>query len=280
MLGYIRAYKPEMKFKDFDLYKGVYCSLCKEIGKRYGLIARLTLSYDFTFFAMMRMAVRNCCVNFSKSHCSFNPAKKCLDCGRENIDLQYTADVAMLTMYFKLTDNIEDSKFFKRLLCIIIMPYAKHIFKKASAHLPEQAEIMAQLMNKQAEIEKRGAEIDESADPSSRMLSELITYNIECDNNQALSRFGYYIGRWVYLIDAVDDCEKDLKDGCFNPLKERYRDDDFNMYCENQLNMTVAEAVNAYSELKIYRFNDIITNVIYDGTLAVMNKVLKKEALR
>ena len=58
MLGYVRAYRPEMKFKDYDMYKGVYCSLCKSIGKRYGLLARLTLSYDFTFLAILRMAVR------------------------------------------------------------------------------------------------------------------------------------------------------------------------------------------------------------------------------
>ena len=79
-----------MKFKDYDMYKGVYCSLCKSIGKRYGLLARLTLSYDFTFLAILRMAVRKNKVCMKKSHCSFNPMKKCYDCSGSSVDIAYT----------------------------------------------------------------------------------------------------------------------------------------------------------------------------------------------
>ena len=58
MFGYIKADKPEMKIKEFEIYKAVYCSLCKELGKSYGLLARLTLSYDFTFLALLNMALK------------------------------------------------------------------------------------------------------------------------------------------------------------------------------------------------------------------------------
>ena len=57
LFGYVRAYKPNMTFSQFDIYKGIYCSLCKEIGKRYGLLARMTLSYDLAFFALLKFAV-------------------------------------------------------------------------------------------------------------------------------------------------------------------------------------------------------------------------------
>lgn len=280
MFGYVRAYKPEMKFKDYDLYKGVYCSLCKEIGRHYGIIARLTLSYDFTFFAMMRMAVRNECVSFCESHCSFNPAKKCLDCGRDNKDIAYTADVSMLMLYYKLKDNIDDSSFFKKFLCRLAMPYARHIYKKASAFLPEESQFMEKQMNKQTELEGKNAGVDEAAEPSAKMLSELLASRLECDNINQLKRFGYFIGRWVYLTDAADDCEKDIKSGNFNPVKSRFNDENFEEYCRQLLNHTMGEAVNAYNLLKIYRFDDIISNIVYDGTYAVMNRVLKKEALR
>ena len=278
MFGYIRAYKPEMKFKDYDLYKGVYCSLCKELGKRYGLISRLTLSYDFTFFAMVRMAVRNECVSFTDSRCSFNPTKKCKDCGRGQRDIAYTADVSMILFYHKLKDNISDGKFFKKLLCRLAMPYAKHVYKKAKARQPEAAEIAERQMARQAEIESRGAGIDEAADPSAKMLSELLINGIECDNIENLKQFGYMTGRWVYIMDAADDCADDLKDGNFNPLKEKYSSPDFRSYCGGLLDGTMGEAVNNYKQLKIYRFNDILLNVIYDGSLAVTQRVLKKEA--
>lgn len=277
MFGYIRAYKPEMKFKDFDVYKGVYCSLCKELGKRYGLIARLTLSYDFTFFAMMRMAVRDGCVGFKASRCTFNPMKKCLDCGRGNADIAYTADVSMLTLYHKLRDNIDDSGFFKKLLCLAALPYAKHVYKKAKSRCTEAAQIIETQMKRQSEAEKRNSTLDESADPSARTLSELLINGIECENRDSLKKFGYMTGRWVYIIDAIDDCEDDIKSGSFNPLKSRFETEDFREYCLDMLNLTMGEAINCYKNLKIYRFDDILQNVLYDGSYAVLNKVLKKE---
>lgn len=277
MFGYIRAYKPEMKFKDYEVYKGVYCSLCKEIGKRYGLIARLTLSYDFTFFAMIRMAVRQGCVEFKSSRCSFNPAKKCLDCGRGNEDTAYTADISMLLMYHKLSDNISDSGLFKRLLCYLALPYAKHIYKKARKRQPEAAEIIEKQMLRQAEIEKKACSLDESSDPSAEMLSRLLIEKTECDCIDSLKSFGYMIGRWIYIIDAVDDCAKDIKKDSYNPLKEKFSKPDFSLYSEEMLNLTMGEAINNYTKLNIIRFNDILENILYDGSKAVVGMVLKKE---
>ena len=266
-----------MKFKDYDLYKGVYCSLCKELGRRYGLISRLTLSYDFTFFAMVRMAVREGCVKLTDSRCTFNPVKKCLDCGRGQIDIAYTADVSMLMLYHKLRDNIADSVFFKKLLCRIAMPYAKHIYKKAKNRQPAAAEIIETQMKRQAEIEAKNAGTDEAADPSARMLSELLVNDIDCENIESLRRFGYMTGRWVYIMDAVDDCEDDIKKGGFNPLKEKFNLPDFRTYCSGLLNMTMSDVFNSYKQLKIFRFNDILLNVIYDGSLAVTQRVLNRE---
>ncbi len=276
MLGYIRAYKPEMKFKDYELYKGVYCSLCKSLGKRYGFIPRFILSYDFTFFAMVRMAVRNRCPGFTQSHCSFNPAKKCLDCNRDNEDIAYTADVSILMMYHKLCDNIQDSKFFKRMFCRLVMPYAKHLYKKACRRTGEISKVLEEQMARQQEIENRNGNLDEAADPSAVMLSKLLVHNIECEDLSALASFGYMVGRWVYITDAVNDCEDDIKDGSFNPLKKRFADKNFAEYCEEMINLTIGEAIISYKRLKIFRFDDILTNILYDGVHSVTQKVLKK----
>ncbi len=276
MLGYVRAYKPEMKFKDYELYKGVYCTLCKSLGKRYGILSRFILSYDLTFFAMVRMALRPVCPGFKASRCSFNPAKKCLDCNRDNEDIAYAADVSVLMMYHKLRDNISDSKFFKRLLCKALMPYASHLYKKACERVGEIYKVAEAQMARQLELEKNGAFLDGAADPSARMLSELLAYNIECDDIEALKKFGYMVGRWVYVTDAVHDCEDDIKNNSFNPLKKRFNSPNFPEYAEEMMNLTAGEAIMSYKRLKIYRFDDILTNVLYDGVSAVTRKVLKK----
>ncbi len=269
-----------MKFKDYDLYKGVYCSLCKAIGKRYGLIARLTLSYDFTFLAILRMAVRENKICMRKSRCSFNPMKKCYDCSGSSVDIAYTADVSMLTFYYKIKDNINDSRFFKKLLCKMLMPYANHIFKKAKRNNPVIAEKLGELMDEQARAEKRGAGVDEAADASAKMLAEMVSTDIESSDDKALRWLGYYLGRWVYLIDAVDDCEDDIKTGSFNPLKKRYNLPDFKEYCERMLSLTVGEAINNMNKLEIYRFYDIIDNVLNYGTECSAKRVIYKEVDR
>ena len=275
MLGYIRASKPEMTFRNYEIYKGVYCTLCKSLGKRYGLVARFILSYDFTFFAMVRMAVREGCPGFTASRCSFNPAKKCLDCNRDNEDITYTADVSILMMYHKLCDNIEDSKFFKRTLCKMLLPYAKHLYKKACARTGDIYKALEIQMERQQLLEKNNASLDEAADPSAVMLSELLVYNIDCNDLQSLKKFGYMVGRWVYITDAAHDCEDDIRDGSFNPLKKRFSSPDFESYCEEMMNLTIGEAILFYKRLKIYRFDDILTNVLYDGVYSVTQKVLK-----
>lgn len=273
MLGYVRAYK----LKDYDVYKGVYCSLCKTIGRRYGLLARLTLSYDFTFLALLRMAVRENKVQMCESHCTFNPLKKCYDCSRDNIDLDYTADASMLTFYLKVKDNIEDSRFLKKFFCKMLLPYAKHIYKRAAKNSPQLAQRLEELSKKQSTVEKGDASLDEAADSSAKMLAKMLATDIVSSNNEALERVGYFLGRWVYIIDAVDDCEADIKSGSFNPLKKRFGTDDFKEYCEDMLSLTVGEALNELDKVKIYRFGDIINNVLIYGTLCSSKNVMNKE---
>lgn len=266
-----------MKFKDYELYKGVYCTLCKSLGKRYGFLSRFILSYDFTFFAMVRMAVRGQCPGFRESHCSFNPAKKCLDCNRDNEDIAYTADVTILMMYHKLRDNIADSKFLKRFFCRLLMPYVKYLYKKACKRVGDISKVLETQMARQQVIEKNNGTLDEAADPSAVMLSELLAHNIECNDIQALRKFGYMVGRWVYITDAVNDCENDIKDGSFNPLKKRFSDENFKEYCKEMMDLTIGEAILCYKRLKIFRFDDILRNILYDGVYSVTLKVTKGE---
>ena len=53
LFGYIIVNKPEMKFKEFDLYHAYYCGLCRSLKKCYGMAGQISLSYDMTFLAML-----------------------------------------------------------------------------------------------------------------------------------------------------------------------------------------------------------------------------------
>ena len=131
MTGYIKAFKPELKIKDYELYRGVYCSECRVLGRLYTPIARMLLSYDFTFLSIVRLALQEQCGKFEKGRCCVNPAKKCLKC-TDDAELERSADVVIIVSYYKLLDDIADGGFFKRLACRLIKPALSLMHKKAA----------------------------------------------------------------------------------------------------------------------------------------------------
>ena len=131
MLGYVKTYKPELKIKDYEAYRGLYCSLCRTLGRQYGVMSRLLLSYDVTFLLVVMLSVKNALPTFKKGRCPFNLAKRCNYCVDCSSFLSFAAAVTVLMFYYKVKDNIADSGFFKRLLMRMILPYASHLRKKA-----------------------------------------------------------------------------------------------------------------------------------------------------
>ncbi len=262
LTGYVRAYKPEMKIKHYEEYRGIYCSLCRMLGKRYGLMARLALSYDFTFFAALLMSVSDGDICFTQKRCPFNPAKKCNFCDR-NAALEYTADVLILTVYYKILDNINDDGFFKRLGMRLAKLLFFRYYKKAKRLAPEADGIISGAVKKQSEIEKSGeSNIDVAADPSAQALSLLISLKTDGDEKRIFKRTGYLLGRWVYIADAYFDREEDRKKGSYNPFNIEEKSDE---EIKKMLNITVGEMLSAYELLNVRHFDGVIRNVIMDG---------------
>ena len=106
MIGYIKAYKPELKVKDYEAYKGIYCSLCKQLGKSYTPFAQLLLSYDFAFLLVLKMAISAECPAFKMKRCHYNPLVKCNCCVNEEVAL--CADLTVIISYYKVKDNIRE----------------------------------------------------------------------------------------------------------------------------------------------------------------------------
>lgn len=143
LFGYVKAYKPEMKVKDYEVYKGVYCSLCRQLGHDYGIMARMALSYDFAFLALLRMAVSNECPGFDKGRCPFNPMAKCHYCRSDpGGALEISAACVVIMTYYKLRDNIADSSRLKSFVYRLLLPFAARAHKKALRKFPQIDEIL------------------------------------------------------------------------------------------------------------------------------------------
>ena len=130
MFGYIKPDIPELKVKEHELYKATYCGLCRTMGKCTGCFSKFTLSYDFAFLAMLELAVKNKMPEFENCRCAVNPLKK-KTCAKSCNELDFSASVAMIMLYYKVVDNIHDSKGLKKLGWILLKPFASSAHKKA-----------------------------------------------------------------------------------------------------------------------------------------------------
>lgn len=289
LFGYVRAYKPELKIKEYEAYKGVYCTLCTKLGKRYGILARMTLSYDFTFFAIVRLAALQTCPEFYKGRCCFNPLKRCTKCGCNDQEFDYTCAVAMVMFYYKLKDDISDNVFYKRLISYLLYPFGLYVYKKAKKRYPEMENIVKTAMEKQHNAEeKRTASIDEAAHPTAEAMSLLLSYGFEGDVKTILERIGYCVGRWVYISDALDDYEKDCKSGSYNTFAVRNNYDcsdaqlNSSVYksAEKLLYNTADEAYVAYELLECDAFKPIIENILDCGMSVCTKNILERKVVK
>ncbi len=278
MFGYLTVYKPELKFKEFEVYKAVYCSLCKNLKKNYGLFSSFALNYECTFLALLGMGLEEACPHFEKCRCTFNPLKKCNRCVGGDVSLDFASAVTVILSYYKLLDAIEDNGLLKKLTLYPLKPFLKRKFKKASKKYPEVEEIAANYAQNQSEIEKTNCgDIDKAANPTANMLSSIF-YLLNGDKEE-LSRLGYCLGRWIYLMDAYDDIIDDAKKGNYNVFLSGFAGknmDELNDYAYGVLNFTLGETIDAFEEIKIYRFNPIFLNIVRDGMTQAQDSAKEK----
>lgn len=283
MFGYIKAHKPELKVKDYEIYKAVYCTLCKNLGRSYGPFARLTLSYDFTFLALINSGLKEGCNGFVKKRCAFNPLKKCNYCKDADQDFELPSAAAMIMLYYKILDNIADNKGIKRLFYRIILPIYSSARKKAEKKYPQIGQVVKAYIDSQNRLEAEGIEnIDMASEPTANALSQIFAMCGNTNNTRQLERLGYCIGKWIYLLDAGADLEADIKNGNYNPLIFECDDiQDPISYAKSRLeptlNVCISEAAKAFELLDIKKYKPILENIIYLGLKNSQTQVFKKE---
>lgn len=277
MFGYVKACKPELKIKEYETYKAVYCSLCKKLGKSYGLLSRFTLSYDFTFLALLNMSLKEGCDGFERKRCAFNPLKKCNYC--KNLDaIDMPAAAAMIMLYYKILDNIADERGLKKVTYWCLKPIFSRAHKKAAKNYPQIEAAVSEYITAQNALEKANCtSIDEAADPTAKVMEKILMLCSETQmQKRVLQRIGYCLGRYIYLLDASIDLPEDIKKGSFNVLKN-IDDDDINDRIKKQLYFCVNEAAKAFELLDIKKYKTILGNIIYLGLEETFLKELNNE---
>ena len=286
MFGYVRPRRSELKIKEFDYYKTVYCGLChaeKKLSRRL----RYSLSYDMVALALCRIGASGERSEFKKCRCIAHPIRKrhCVVCSPS---LSYTASVAAILVYHKLLDDITDEKGLRKQRARFMLGGARRAMK--ASPLPELDKIAKEKLSALYSAEENGAEsVYDGASLFGELLGEIFSYhNGELTSAQSicLREIGNRLGRFIYIVDAYADIEEDKKEGKYNPFLLSGEDTDANEFTAaliNALDIELAAAVTALDLLSMEDkgIENILRNILTMGLADIAETViLKKEKIK
>jgi len=280
MFGYVMPYKMELKVRDYEKFKAYYCGLCHTIKDQYGNIPRVTLNYDMTFLAILLDSLNENPLASKQIICTLHPLSKKLII-IDNEPLKYAAQCNIVLTYYKLIDNINDDNSLKSKLAVKVLK--KHIKDNALNNYIKDS------LNKLYKMEKEAYNynIDEIshcfADLTAYIISDYVKNNDEL--KEKLYWLGYNLGKWIYIIDAWDDLEKDMQNKKFNLINALYNKDNLSF---QELTRKVKENIDfiltscAYScftslkNLPIKKNQELLYNILELGLLEKMDTVFKR----
>lgn len=285
MFGYVVVDKPSLRIREYGYYRATYCGLCHAMGKCTGCLSRMTLSYDMTFFALLRGLICESEFSFKKRRCPRHPIKK-IQTVEMNDELEYSAYVGAILTSGKLFDNINDEKGAKRAFAKFLRVFFSQMEKKSAKKLPELASLVEKKLAELGDIEKnKVASIDAPAEVFGSMMASLLSFELEGEKKLIASNIGKRIGRWIYIVDAFDDYENDKKSGSYNPFVLLYGGEEFTP--DNLLSissMLEAEMALVCSSLDLLdedgdkNRGEIIKNILCIGMPASVRRICDKQS--
>ena len=227
MFGYVTVDRPNMRIKEYDYYRATYCGLCHSMGKCTGCLSRMTLSYDVTFFALMREAIADTPVELEKKRCIRHPFRA-RQTVKYNDQLEFSAFVGGLLSANKIRDNINDESGIKRLIARLGLGVFSGMERRSRAFSAELDERVGEILERLSEVEKkRTCSVDIPADLFGELCALMLSWDFEGEKRKIALEIGKRVGRWIYMVDAIDDYARDRESGSYNPFVELYGGADF-----------------------------------------------------
>lgn len=267
MFGYVLVNKPELKIKEFELYRAYYCGICHSLKQGYGFSGRMTLNYDMTFLALLLSDL------YDKEDCDYSvrclahPYQKHPEKRNEFSD--YCADMCVFLSYFKALDDWNDEHSFKGWL-------AKNALKrkanKVREKYPEKTSKIENQLDMLNIMESAGnVPLDKAAKSFGDIMGEIFCYADDIWKDD-MYKVGFYLGKYIYLLDAYEDVEKDKANGTYNPFMEMYEKalesgdyDGFDEQVLNFLMLMISECTDAFERLPLIENAEIMRNILYSG---------------
>ena len=280
MFGYIRTDVPELRVRENEYYRAVYCGLCRAQGKCTGQCSRFTLNYDIVFLALLRLALRGEQPEIKHGRCMAHPFKK-----RAYValcePLAYSAYASAILTHGKIVDDISDEKGAKRIKALLAKPFSSGMRKKALKKYSELDKRVFDGLGKLSEIEKqRLSSVDIPADAFGEILADIVSFGLDGNDEKIMRKIGKHVGRWIYIVDAADDLADDIKKNRFNAFSCLYGGEippDEREAVANSLRLELLAAEPAFDLIdynELYDIKAIVENIIYLGMPNAAEKAL------
>lgn len=276
MFGYVIPDKLNIYIKDFNVFQSFYCGLCKTLGETGAEFTRLCTNYDVTFYNVLLHSLTNTPVEFERKLCAYNGKKKVVV--KTDELSKKIADIAVMLVYYNVEDDVYDGKKSRAIVKGMLAPRKK----KAAKRLCKIDKIMQKSFADLRKLEKEKCDsIDRVADTFATLMRDMTRQLIKTDDN--VDTFCYNLGRLIYLLDAVDDVEKDSKSGEYNPLVLNYgkcaEKKDYLAKNADELsfllNSTYNKMVGSYNAMDIKMYEGVLSNTIYLGIKMQVERLLK-----
>lgn len=289
MFGYVTPLKPELRVREYNEFRSYYCGVCFGIKEIFGNLPRALLNYDMTFLALLLDCLSEDKAEAIGKRCIAHPNKKKSVIINNNA-INYAANMNISLAYFKTLDDIQDDKSLKGgALALIMSPYRK----KFSSSIIDINKIIEDNLKVLSELEssKKFTSIDEICHPFSIIVGKILElyphklFNDSKEKRNLLYSFGYTLGKWIYLIDALDDLEEDMIKNKFNPINFLYNTKDLTYEVllktsKDKLEFSILNcAYNCKSlldDLEVQKNKDILDNIISLGMMDKYNNVLER----
>lgn len=270
MFGYVVVNEPELKIKDHKKYKGVYCGLCQTLKHKYGPFGQMCLNNDMTFMAMMHMSLYEGEYPLKERNyrCKLHPTKKMRICENEHLD--YAADMTLLLRYYLARDHWKDDR---KLTALAQMQILRKKVYAISKRYPRQHRAVKNYVYRLEAAERsKEKDLDKLAGLTGQMLGEIFDWK-EDVWSEMLKKVGFYLGKYIYIMDAYEDLEKDIKKGSFNPLKYYMNDPEFEDKLLGMLDLMMADCAHHFEELPLDMDVEILRNILYAGIWSKYTKI-------
>jgi len=286
MFGYITPDKPELKIKEFEIFRGYYCGVCRAIAKKAGHRGRFILSYDSAFLALLLDSLNSSPVSGKPKRCLIHPLNKRFMTDFSDV-IEFSSDINILLAYYNLKDKWQDEK---KLFSPIGLLTLRRGYKRIKKKYPDLVRDIKKGLLALNKLERSGCgQMDEASEPFAGIMQKIFEYSAGDDSvKKILGWIGYNLGKWIYLLDAYDDIEDNIKRRAYNPLVIQFQ------YGENEniesfrqrvkkevefiLVYSLSEMEKAFSLLDVKKNHGILENIIYRGLLMKTRQVLEMGA--